>query len=331
MFQQIGFDLAPFEKDGITDEGFHSLLSNCRQMIIHFQIINHNLYFVQGLTDTGHFQTRAKSSKMIVQSAVSQHNLPDMEFLLITHDGVVYPGSSTPTPLFGYCKNSEAKEDLYGVVVPDFTFWTWPEAHTGYWKDTFESLVVEGKKIPFAQRDNKLFFRGQNSPRRKAHMENAIRHGFDNVQDAHVGDKFNYATLQDHCQYKYLLHLAGNNYSSRMKYLLACGSIVFFMEDPNIEFYYHALTHMKHIVKVKSFEEIKAHIAYFESNVTAAEEIAHNARQFVLENLNPAMITCYVAELLQQYANLVRYPITLHPRAVRMDDVLFAADGLNTP
>eukprot|EP00397_Hematodinium_sp_SG-2012_P058988 GEMP01075141.1.p2 GENE.GEMP01075141.1~~GEMP01075141.1.p2 ORF type:complete len:120 (+),score=11.76 GEMP01075141.1:665-1024(+) len=33
--------------------------------------------------------------------------------------------------------------------------------------------------------------------------------------------------LDDHCQYKYLAFLNGNTYSSRLKYELLCGSVVF--------------------------------------------------------------------------------------------------------
>ena len=49
-------------------------------------------------------------------------------------------------------------------------------------------------------------------------------------------------TLMDTCNKKYLLHMRGCTYSSRLKYLLLCGSVVFTQQNPyNEEWWYDFL------------------------------------------------------------------------------------------
>ncbi len=40
-----------------------------------------------------------------------------------------------------------------------------------------------------------------------------------------------YRTLEEHCNHKYLLHLEGNTFSGRLKYLLLCASPVIYVQD----------------------------------------------------------------------------------------------------
>ena len=48
-------------------------------------------------------------------------------------------------------------------------------------------------------------------------------------------------TMHDHCSHRFLLHLQGNTYSSRLKYLLLCGSAVFMPQQEFEEWWYPAI------------------------------------------------------------------------------------------
>lgn len=50
-----------------------------------------------------------------------------------------------------------------------------------------------------------------------------------------------FMSVYEHCKYKYLLHIPGNSYSARLKYLLGCGSVVLVMPSEFQEFWYHLM------------------------------------------------------------------------------------------
>jgi hypothetical protein len=333
MFDDISSKLGRFHAKGISHEYINILVESVKTRgqgkVIYFQVYDGNLYLVRAATDHHHYESRAKATKLLLYEITKRFKLPNMDFLVFTDDEFVYPEHIPAAPIFTYCKNTQIFTHRNFIPIPDFTFWAWPEAHVGYWKDISHKLITYGESIPFAERKDDLFWRGAlSAQKRHQYVKDAKEHNFTQVQVSVVTEKTNYVTLPDHCHYKYLLHLAGNSYSSRLKYLMACGSVVFFLSDPNVEFYYSSLEHMKHVIHVQSYQEIRAYMSYFERNVTAAEEIGQAARRYVQDVLSQSSIECYVVDLLTQYSKLLTYNVTLHQHAHRMDDLLMASQQL---
>lgn len=54
--------------------------------------------------------------------------------------------------------------------------------------------------------------------------------------------------LHDFCQFRYLLHLAGCSWSSRLKYLMLCRAAIVFPDSAYLEFWYRALTPGKNYI-----------------------------------------------------------------------------------
>ena len=63
-----------------------------------------------------------------------------------------------------------------------------------------------------------------------------------------------FVSLADHCRHKLLLHLAGNTYAARLKYLLACGAAVVAPESVWSEFWHHLLRPGEHFIAVEEGE-----------------------------------------------------------------------------
>ena len=94
---------------------------------------------------------------------------------------------------------------------------------------------------------------------------------------------FERTRLEDHCAYKYLLNLAGNAASNRLKYLFFCNSTVVSPvraggsggAGPNNEyeeFYFHRLEHGVNILRPASVDDLPALIQGFQASVTKDSE-----------------------------------------------------------
>jgi hypothetical protein len=122
-----------------------------------------------------------------------------------------------------------------------------------------------------------------------------------------------YRTLEQHCDYKYLLHLEGKTYSGRLKYLLLCGSPVIFAKIAGWEeFWYHLLTHQENIIILDSVDEVLLlnMTNYLLENSERASRIGINGRNLVLKYLNEQAIICYMRNMLLTYGKLVDYQVT---------------------
>ncbi|CAF3840972.1 unnamed protein product [Rotaria sp. Silwood1] len=254
-----------------------------------------------------------------------------MEFLIHVGDSVDMKRNIThpsKCPVFGFAKN---KNDLVngtytdGVVsIPCFSFWSWPEARITRWNKKIISIKKAGDRKTFAMKKSKLFWRGAETGRRVDIVPIAKKHReiMDvSFMDWQIPEFLNrsthkeYRTLEQHCNYKYLLHLEGNTFSGRLKYLLICASPVIFLKINGWEeFWYHLLKHKENIIILDSVSEASLlnMTNYLLENSERASHIGINGRNLVLKYLNEQAIICYMRNVLLTYSKLINYQVTKH-------------------
>ncbi|CAL5220202.1 g2176 [Coccomyxa viridis] len=240
-----------------------------------------------------------------------QYSLPDLDFILTTDDGC--PQRPPQDALRG---NNPSDRCYQQVMMPDATFGGWPEAHLPSWSEAQWLVYRASIDQPFPERQDGLFFRGAVTNHiRKIAAGSALlqRSPLVDVRIAPWGD-----TAQ------YLLHMRGQTYSARLKYLLACGSAVVFpwlSEEPQ-EWWYPALQNGTNVLLTGDITEgnqaspVMDALHALRRNESWAEAIGVEGRNLALTLLHPDNVARYWVELLTLYAALMTDPVKLHRDAV---------------
>jgi len=326
LYTRIPTVFRSFKKFQLTD--FNELLKACPQCH-HLQVIDRKLYVVPRSTSMD-YETRSQSVKTMFKYVIDTFNdIPNMEFLIHVGDSVNMMRNTThpsKCPVFGFAKNrNNVVNDTYtdGVVsIPCFSFWSWPEAQITRWDQKSISIKQAGDSIPFHMRKSQLFWRGARTGHRTDFV--SITEKYRQIMDVSfmswqksefpgLSTHKEYRTLEQHCNYKYLLHLEGNTFSGRLKYLLLCGSPVIFAKINGWEeFWYHLLKHQENIIILDSSDEILLlnMTNYLFENSEQASRIGINGRNIVLKYLNEQAIICYMRNVLFAYNKLVDYQVT---------------------
>ena len=221
--------------------GFHAKIRNNR-----FQLIR----------DLGSFQNRNYNTIRMIRVVLQQYKIPDTELLVCTDDKTRTPDwvDRAGVPILVMAKKCAQTF----VTYPDHTFWDWKEARTRGWEaekehikrvshTTDEKGVGARKPVAFFRGNldtsylRKVF--GQESAKERRHRASSKGRAITlDVQDVHVGSGSEtgekaFVSLADHSQYNYLLHIPGRSYAARLKYLLATGSnVVYVQKKPEHEY-----------------------------------------------------------------------------------------------
>jgi hypothetical protein len=331
LYTRILTDFRSFKTFQLTD--FNELLKACPQCH-HLQVIDGKLYVVPRSTSMD-YETRSQSVKTLFKYVIDTFNdIPNMEFLIHVGDSVDMNRNTThpsKCPVFGFAKKrNNTVNDRYtdGVIsIPCFSFWSWPEVQITRWDQKMISIKKAGDSIPFDKRKSQLFWRGARTGRRADFVPNITENhrqimdvSFMNWQRSGflgLSKHKEYRTLEQHCNYKYLLHLEGNTFSGRLKYLLLCGSPVIFAKINGWEeFWYHLLKHQESIFILDTLDEMLLlnMTNYLLENSELASRIGINGRNIVLKYLNEQAIICYMRNVLLAYNKLVDYQVTKRDR-----------------
>jgi len=272
-------------------------------------------------------------------------NIPDLDLFLNVGDVVSLPNgpynANFTVPVFGISKSKNAKRGLGAdriILMPCFTFGSWPEANIGSWSKKFDSILATGQRLKYEERVPKLFWRGVEFPPRERswfiHMSKKYPETLDvtAMQWARSRDVLaqkpseTYRTLEQHCSYKYLLHQEGVTYSSRLKYLLLCGStVVINVMEYWEEYWYHLLENGTNIILFeKSGNEaaLENMLQFLRRHEDKAKDIGIKGRQLAQDYLNEHAVSCYWWKLLHEYAKLIGYKPVLHSNAVPIEDFI---------
>ena len=343
LYSQLLIDIQTFSKRKIVKEDIENI-SASYQSCHHIQIINNTLYHIPRKS-AADYQTRSRSVKTMLKLIIETfQNITDMDLFFNVQDVTEIPEQFRETlfnvPVFALTKSKKVKHGLRHeniILMPCFTLWSWPEARAGRWKGKLNSILNAGLRLKFEERTSKAFWRGvfNNEGRTWFHSLSVKYPNLVDVQQ-NVWSKHDnalplvgseaYTTLEDHCKFKYLLHIEGGSYSSRLKYLLLCGSTVIYDRGNHWdEYWYHLLEHNQNVIlfeKRGNEDEFKKLHEFLSKNEDKAKEIGNQGRQLVSHYLSENAISCFWWKILDEYGKLIGYKPTLHPDAIPMEDYL---------
>jgi hypothetical protein len=280
------------------------------------QILNNKLYVIDAeYISNSLMEQRQYSLCKMIENVCNNYKLPNVIFTYCTHD-------RTPDVNGSFFTHARLKNiSSRNILAPCFTFYGYPEKEPNIIKkysETYEYLLNNSKSWNLKQ--NILCFVGSitNSNYRK---ENTTVSPIDvevliNNQGA---DSKNFINREYLSNFKYLLHLNGNNgaYASRFKYLLATKSLSIYNYNSGNEnnfweefwMYDKYFKENIHFISAKNSNEVEIKLNYFQTNQEKAESIGKNGYDFFSKFLNPKQIECFWNELLWEYKNRCNFEI----------------------
>jgi len=253
-------------------------------------------------------------TSLIRRAVESMGPLRDVTFTVYLGDGRRSFGG---LPVLTFCRYQPSME---GVLVPDFSFFDWPEIRLAKGHSTeFNRLLELYAALPrdFYAKTNEIFWRGSNLARRDAMVSQiAAAHAAWNgsiglnvefttwLKQSNsrgvvaVEITNNSASLLEFCAHRYLLHLDGHTYSSRIKYLLLCGSTVLAGTQMWHEWFYPLLPG-HHVPLASGFA---AALHWIDANTHTAETMAARAQALMLRVFAQKEVDYYIASVIDALA-----------------------------
>ncbi|KAK9862574.1 hypothetical protein WJX84_004996 [Apatococcus fuscideae] len=338
LLSQVALDLLPFNNSdissGISLQQVERVYCNFDQGGFRLQIVDGRMYVVG---ERHGLQTRVRNTKLMLMHLMHSFDLPDVDIGWISADDGVLEfdaGRSDECPEQGpvFVMTKQPQHE-HCIMYPDFTFWDWEEAYAVPWQDIPKVMEQAADREPWKKRKERLFTRAFNlGEARNTLKDNEGGLGQHELLDARIidwhADPGSFVDLQDHCQYKWLLHTAGNTYSARLKYLLFCKSAVVLPDSPWQEFFYHMLQPGHNVYRIDALTygnrayHLPAVADYLQENDAEAERIGAAGAAFARKYLSSQSVEQYYKELIETYAGLMKFKPKVHPDAIPIDKSL---------
>jgi len=302
LYAQIDEDFAP-----LVNATFTWNVDKCKDQCLGLKIVANT---VEQVFSRNPWQSRHENFLKLINQVLQVHSIPDID-LMIIHTGDIPTNQTYPF----FCINRAA--DPICILCPDFTFVNRKEAKLeDSWHETLEHLKNASIQYKFETRNDTAIWRGNNL---RAEYEGGHRAILVELSEEHPNEldaKFvnfkgqgdglkHYMPITNFCRYKYLIHTNGISYSSRLKYLMACKSLVFFPKSEYREYWYHLLEDGHNIVSVTAnFSDLIPKLQQAKRNDSHAAN--ENAGKLVEQYLNMDAVLCYWAVILRRYANLLK-------------------------
>jgi EGF-domain serine glucosyl/xylosyltransferase len=265
---------------------------------------------------------------MMIYDAITgshPHTIPNIEFPFCADDDAIraHRGIS-----WGYTRHNSFEDQRQVWVIPDFGYWEWYSSQIYSYDDARKKILKRANELTWGQRKDKMIWRG-------ATKFNPIREKLVNqVQDKSWGDAMDcaggpcFVKLEDHCNYKFILHTEGATYSGRMKYLQQCKSAL-------IMHTVHWITHFSHllhwegpqqnVIKVEDdWTDLEEKIEYYLGHPEEAQAVAKRGYKLFAERYQtPAAISCYFRSLFDAWGANQGYEVKLYDENGRKRGVPF--------
>ena len=129
--------------------------------------------------------------------------------------------------------------------------------------------------------------------------------------------------MVEHARYKYLVHLDGATYSSRLMKLLLLNSVLVKQRSHVYEFFYDAMVPGQHYLEFEyalcdtdPSSDLVRKVSWAQQHDAEVRDIASRGRAFALRHLALPAVMCYWRELVTQLATrLLRPRVIARPRA----------------
>ncbi|KAK6162354.1 hypothetical protein DH2020_002195 [Rehmannia glutinosa] len=257
--------------------------------------------------------------------------LPDLDLMIECGDKPVIkkhdyhgPNPSIPPPLFHYCGD----ESSFDIVLPDWSFWGWPEVNIKPWEELKEEIKEGNRRIKWKNREPYAYWKGNSKL-------GAARHDLIkcNASDGHdwkarifgmewhevKKQGFKSSDLASQCTYRYKIYVEGVSWSVSQKYILACDSMTLIVKPRFYDFFTRSLLPLIHYWPINENNKcgsIKFAVEWGNKYTDKAQEIGKGGSKFVQENLAMEYVYDYTFHLLNEYAKLLKYKPTIPQGAV---------------
>ena len=322
--------LAPWRAQGISRQDLDAARALDRPLV-KYQIVGGRLY----RDEKCYFPQRCQGIEHFLLEIAPK--LPDVEFLVNVQD---YPVTSIakPLPVFSFSKIPSEHAD---ILYPAWAFWEGGPAlgviPTWRWDVTRRDLLAAGDALSWQEKKPVLFFRGSRTNDSRdpfvLHSRQAadgwdVRYTLNQSQKEtdYVTNVLKIAPAEpvsprDHCAYRYLLNFDGVAASFRLKNLLACGGLVFYVDPRWVEFFYPKLVPGEHYVPLSlDAAEAARVVEGLRADDPRARKIAESGREFIAKHLTLDHVRGYWLDLLKDYAALQRFEPGRDPALVRIEE-----------
>lgn len=229
---------------------------------------------------------------------------PDLERGRLNPDRKCHPIH----PFFVYQKQ-EALNNPSSMVFPDPGFVHWAEGR--------RKILTAAEKLTWSTKTGKLLFRGNDAGYRaaldKKWLQKKYPASFD-IFKVDVNDVKGRMSRDEQCNFKYLLYMPGfwGTISTRLRWLMACGSVVVVPKHDWYEFFYPLLKPFEHFVPAGNMRLTRGHdlpciTDCLRTHDEEAKQIAENANRFVRDVLTEDVAERYISLLFSVYSRHMGY------------------------
>lgn len=327
-FRWIQEDLRPWRETGITRE----MVEKGRRTA-HFRVlIVSGKVYVESYRKS--LQTRDTFTLWGILQLVRWYpgRLPDLELLFDCDDRPVvqerdFRGSNAgPPPLFRYCGDDWSLD----IVLPDWSFWGWAETNIKPWQMVLKDIKEGNKRTKWKDRVPYAYWRGNPfvSPTRGSLMTcnvsdnndwNTRLYVQDWVQQSRQG--YNETNLEDQCTHRYKIYVEGWAWSVSEKYIIACNSPTLYIKSSFYDFLVRGMLPLKNYWPIDDNEKcksVKFAVEWGNNHTDKAEEIGEAGSKFIHEDLKMEYVYDYMFHLLNEYAKLLKFNVTIPKGAVEI-------------
>jgi len=251
------------------------------------------------------------TSRFAVNTQDRPHSLPAPDVPLDAPLSARYPGGA----LMSYSRKAGGGD----ILIPEWGYVSWPEVHHGSWRDKHASVLAAGAARPWANRTAVALFAGSQLGNEMRVRAKALALQSPNLMTFTSG-----VSNEEQCGHKYLVYLEGGGpdggaFSSRLKYLLLCGSTVLIPTGPQgpwLEWFVPALQAGVHYVPFREdATDLGDVITSLQRNDTAAERIGSAGRDVARDLLSFEGAMCFLRDLIREYSARQTGPPPLPPDA----------------
>ncbi len=322
--------LEPWRQRGIRREDLDKARALPRPLV-KYQILGGRLY----RDETCYFPARCAGIEHFLLEVAPE--LPDVEFLVNVQDFPV-TGIDSPLPVFSFSKIPSQHAD---ILYPAWAFWEGGPAvkviPSWRWDLSRRDLLAAGDALSWEEKKPLVFFRGsRTNESRDPYVLYARQHpdlwdvrytlNQSRQQTDYVTQTLKLAPAEtvsprDHCAFRYLLNFDGVAASFRLKNVLACGGLVFYVDPQWVEFFYPKLVPGEHYVPLSlDVAEAARTVEALRADDARARRIARNGRDFIAKHLTLAHVRRYWLDLLADYASLQRFAPRRDPSLVLVEE-----------
>ncbi|EFJ09346.1 hypothetical protein SELMODRAFT_44697, partial [Selaginella moellendorffii] len=307
-FARIHEHLAPWRSTGITRRSLDRLGS------MRVAILRSDMY-VSAYGDCPQSRRAFSLWGLLLMLERFGDRVPDVEFVLNCKDRPIVPrdGSEVPAPVLSYCSHRLSLD----IPFPDYSFWGWPEVNIRPWEEESQEIFQGSQGVEWSNRQPFAFWKGNlrmGKLRTLLARCNSTKFGtlvLDQnwIDEANIG--YENSNLCKQCNQRYNIYAEGAAWSASLKYKMACGSTLLYLDSEYDEFFTKGLLPNIHFLPISSKEDmcqsLKNAVEWGNSHAQQAQNIGRTGQDFIREQVNIDQVYNYMFHLLLEYSKLQKY------------------------